>query len=247
MLPSFNAAICLLIKDENAYINEWLGWHIGIGFQHFFIYDNGSRVPIEESVNEQYKRYCTFIDFSGDHRNTQLDCYADAIEKYGDDVKWLAFIDTDEFIRPLNGEDINTFLERFEDHDGLYVRWVVYNANGQWEKVDLPQRERFTRVSSHVPPKPFGKSIIRPAMIRCMGTHFPTGILGRYDMVDSNGKHMKSACSEFSPEDRIVIDHYFTRSYEEWREKAARGSCDPRCERKYDEFFLFNPEMEVHE
>ena len=247
MHPSFNAAICLLIKDENAYINEWLGWHIGIGFQHFFIYDNGSMVPIEESVNERYKRYCTFIDFSGDHGNTQLECYADAIEKYGNDVKWLAFIDTDEFIRPLTGEDINTFLGRFEDHDGLYIRWVVYNANGLWKKDDKPQRERFTRVSSHAPSKPFGKSIIRPERIRCMGTHFPTGILGRYDIVDSNGKHMRSACSEFSPEDRIVIDHYFTRSYEEWQEKAARGSCDPRCERKYDEFFLFNREMEVHE
>lgn len=247
MRPSFNAAVCLLIKDENEYINEWLSWHSGIGFQHFYIYDNGSKVPIEESVEERYKPYCTFIDFSGEHENTQLECYADALEKYGGDVKWLAFIDTDEFIRPMTGEDINSFLARFEDHDGLYVRWVVYNANSLWEKDSRPQRERFTRVSGHRPKKPFGKSIVRPEKVKCMGTHFPTGVLGQYDMMDGSGRYMKTAFAEFSPDDKIVIDHYFTRSYEEWQEKAARGSCDPRCDRKYDEFFLFNPEMEVHE
>lgn len=245
MHPLFNTAICLLIKDENEYINEWLDWHVSIGFHHFYIYDNESRLPIEESVDVRYKQYCTFIDFSGEHRNTQLECYADALDRYGNEVKWLAFIDTDEFIRPLNGEDINDFLARYEDHDGLYVRWIIYNANGLRKKDSRPQRERFTRVSAHTPNRPFGKSIIRPAKIKCMGTHFPTGILGRYDMVDSNGRHMRSACSEFTPEDKIVIDHYFTRSYEEWLEKAKRGSCDPRCDRKYDEFYLFNPEMEV--
>ena len=245
MRRSFNTAICLLIKDENDYINEWLDWHINIGFNHFYIYDNESRVPIEESVEEWYKPYCTFVDFSGAHQNTQLECYADALEQYGKDVKWLAFIDTDEFIRPLTGEDINSFLARFETHDGLYVRWVVYNANGLWEKDDRPQRERFTRVSSKSPTRPFGKSIIQPEKVKRMGTHFPAGILGQYDMVDGNGHYIKSAFLDFSPGDKIVIDHYFTRSYDEWQEKAKRGSCDPRCDRKYDEFFLFNPEMEV--
>lgn len=78
-----------------------------------------------------------------------------------------------------------------------------------------------------------------------MGTHFPTGIIGQYDMVDGNEQWMRTGCSDFSKNDKIVIDHYFTRSHEEWLEKAERGSCDPRCQRKYDEFYYFNPDMEV--
>jgi hypothetical protein len=245
MHPYFNTAICLLIKDENDYINEWLDWHINIGFQHFYIYDNGSKIPIEESVNDRYKSYCTFIDFSGDHKNTQLDCYTNALENYGGRVNWLAFIDTDEFVRTVNGENINDFLLNYEEHDGLYVRWIIYNANGLYEKDPRPQRERFTTISPRHPTKPCGKSIIKPSKIKWMGTHFPTGIIGRCDMVDSNGVYMRTALSDFSPNDKIVIDHYFTRSYEEWLEKARRGSCDPRCDRKYDEFYLFNPDMEV--
>lgn len=245
MRQSFNSAICLLIKDENDYINEWLEWHIGVGFEHFYIYDNGSKIPILESVKSEYIPFCTVVDFSGPHENTQLECYNDALNRYRDCTKWLAFIDTDEFIRTINGENINSFLTRFECHDGLYLRWIIYNANGLMVKDDRPQRERFTRVSDCIPSKPFGKSIIQPAKVRVMGTHFPTGRIGEYDIVDSNGQLMRTACSEFSKEEIAVIDHYFTRSYEEWLEKAKRGSCDPRCIRLYDEFYQFNPELEV--
>ena len=55
MQPQFNTSICLIIKDENEYINEWLDWHIKIGFEHFYIYDNGSKITIESSVKEEYK------------------------------------------------------------------------------------------------------------------------------------------------------------------------------------------------
>lgn len=244
MPPSINTAICLLIKDENDYVNEWLDWHVSLGFEHFYIYDNGSQIPISDTVNKVYKPYCTFIDFSGDHKNTQMDCYNDVFIKYGKSIKWLAFIDTDEFIRTIDGSNINDFLSDYEECDGLYIRWIMYNANGLWKKDSRPQRERFTKVSSHILRKPCGKSILRPERVHSVGVHFPDCRIGEYNIVDSNKKLMKWALSDFSEDDKIVIDHYFTRSYEEWQEKAKRGSCDPRCERKYDEFFLYNQEME---
>jgi hypothetical protein len=239
----YNTSICLLIKDENEYINEWLCWHIALGFEHFFIYDNGSTLPIYESVKEQYKKFCTFIDFSDGYENPQTDCYRNALITYGKITKWLAFIDTDEFIRTVDGRDINDFLSEYERHDGLYVRWVVYNANGNIKKDNRPQRERFTQVSPEKPNMPQGKSIIQPDKVKLMGTHFPVGVIGQYDMVDSCHKYMRTARDVFSKEDKLVIDHYFTRSYEEWQEKAKRGSCDYRVPRKYDEFFLLNPDL----
>ena len=33
-------AICLICKDENQYLEEWLNYHRSLGFNHFFIYDN---------------------------------------------------------------------------------------------------------------------------------------------------------------------------------------------------------------
>ncbi|MBQ8358707.1 MAG: glycosyltransferase family 2 protein [Oscillospiraceae bacterium] len=239
----FNSAICLLIKDENEYINEWLKWHIGIGFEHFYIYDNGSKVPICESVAKNFLPFCTFIDYSNGYSCLQPDCYNHALSNYGEMTKWLAFIDTDEFIRTIDGQNINDFLRDYEQFDGLYVRWIMYNANGQRFKDSRPQRERFTQISTYDKWRPCGKSIIQPSKVKAMGTHFPTGILGQYRMVDGCKKPMRTGMEQFSKEDKIVIDHYFTRSLEEWLEKAQRGSCDPRVERKYDEFYLYNPDL----
>lgn len=243
MQHRFNTAICLLIKDENDYINEWLDWHINVGFEHFYIYDNGSKKPIKESVLEQYLPFCTFVDYSSGYSCLQPDCYNHALYTYGDDVKWLAYIDTDEFIRVVDNQNINEFLLDYEQFDGLYIRWIMYNANGLYYKDNRPQRERFTQISTYDKWRPCGKSIIQTSKVKSMGTHFPSGIIGQYKMVDGCKKLMRNGMDSFSAEDKIVIDHYFTRSFEEWQEKANRGSCDPRVERKYDEFYLYNPDM----
>ena len=81
-----------------------------------------------------------------------------------------------------------------------------------------------------------------------MGCHFPSGVLKNYNIVDSNFKRMLNPLSEFSKNNIIFVDHYFTRSYEEWQEKVKRGNPESKlpCE-KYDEFFLYNPDMEEKE
>ena len=33
-------AICAIAKNENNYINDWVNWHINIGFDHIYLYDN---------------------------------------------------------------------------------------------------------------------------------------------------------------------------------------------------------------
>ncbi len=44
--------------------------------------------------------------------------------------------------------------------------------------------------------------------------------------------------------DLVCVDHYFTKSYEEWLEKLRRGSGDYNYSRRYKEFFRHNPDME---
>lgn len=247
-MQQFNSSICLIIKDENEYINEWLEWHIRIGFEHFFIYDNESKVPIQKSVNKDYIPFCTFINYPTIDGNTQLACYNNILRKYGKATKWLAFIDTDEFIRITDGRNINEFLKDYEEYDGVYAQWVTYNANGLIKRDSRPQRVRFTQTVNRFPSVSEGKSIIKPSKVLSMGCHFPSGVLKNYNIVDSNFRRMLNPLSEFSKNNIIFVDHYFTRSYEEWQEKVKRGNPESKlpCE-KYNEFFLYNPDMEEKE
>lgn len=42
---------------------------------------------------------------------------------------------------------------------------------------------------------------------------------------------------------RVKINHYMTRSYQDWVEKMLRGSSDPVFKRKFNTFFGYNPDM----
>lgn len=238
-IPKFG--ICLLIKNENRYINEWLEWHLSIGVERFFIYDNGSVVPIKESVEEQYKQYCYFVDWVGEFINTQLDCYRDCLARFKDKVEWLAFIDTDEFLRPITCDNIVEFMNDYADYDALYVRWTCYNANGLVERDERPVRERFTQSMQFDPSQLQGKTILRPNRFQRMGSHFPMGGMFNRRIVLENYEIIKEPVN--GPCNKITIDHYYTRSFEEWKEKLGRGFCDPRVTRYYDEFFTYNPDL----
>jgi len=34
------AVVCSIMTKEEAYLDEWIDYHLGIGFEHMYIYDN---------------------------------------------------------------------------------------------------------------------------------------------------------------------------------------------------------------
>lgn len=134
-------AICLLIKDENKYLFEWIKWHLGIGVNHFYVYDNGSAVPARETILAEFDSHLfTFVDWSGPHAHTQIEAYNHCLRHYGAENKWVAFIDTDEFIHC----DVLD-MRRYEAYPYIRVRWKVFDANGQTEySPDDVQNDFFT-------------------------------------------------------------------------------------------------------
>lgn len=66
-----------------------------------------------------------------------------------------------------------------------------------------------------------------------------------FDIVDENKtvvpKYSLTLCNP--SHELISVDHFYTKSYEEWVEKMNRGSAHSNFSRRYDEFFLLNPDM----
>lgn len=240
----YYCSVCLLAKDEQDYITEWLEWHNAIGVDHFYIYDNNSVVPLRKSIPKHYQSKCTIIDFSGNHRHTQMECYAHCLKHYKNESHWMAFIDADEFIRLIDNVNINSFLQEFEPYTGIYIGWINYNANGLEKQDARPVRERFTqRMTTYPNWMAKGKSIVQMDQVTGMSAHCPLMHPNKPNMVLSDHNPMTNPWMSDFPENRIVIDHYYTKSYEEWVKKLERGSCDPYCIRKFDEFFIHNPDL----
>ena len=244
----YYCSICLIIRDESEYLKEWLDWHVGQGVEHFYIYDHGSKYPISEFVktlDAELQSKITVHDFGGTHKFAQRDAYNDCLNRYKRESRWIGFIDADEMIRVKCGCTIPALLKNFESFAGLFMRWVVYDANGQTERSDKPLRERFTHVTPTDIDDGVGKTFLQAQLVQYMLTHNGYPYNG-FDAVDENRTPIKTADARKydSTADLVCVDHYYTKSYEEWKAKIGRGTCDPIFNRKYADFFLYNPDME---
>lgn len=239
----YKVAACLLIKDEGRYLPEWLSWHISQGIEHFYIYDNGSAIPVTESVPAEYAEMVTIIDFPPPRKYTQADAYDDCLARFASDADWIAFLDTDEFLRVVDGSTVQEFITNYGDADAVLAKWIVYDADGQIEDTGGPVRERFTHKTDLYPySMPQCKSIVRTLRVRNMGAHGPIATQFSLRVVNENNERVRQGGGEL-PGEKIVVDHYFTRSYAEWKGKMSRGSCDPTYVRGNEWFLKLNPDL----
>ena len=94
----YSLSIVCILKDEAIYMKEWIEYHRLIGVDHFYIYDHNS----SDNIYDVLKSYITLGIVTYKRVNTkyypQNQCYTNAIFKYRNKNKYLAFIDVDEFI-----------------------------------------------------------------------------------------------------------------------------------------------------
>ena len=250
----YYSSLCLLIKNENEYIEEWLEHYCRLGVDHFYIYDNGSTVPVKDYLatikDGYYLDKCTFVDFSKGYKHMQYDCYENCLLNFGNETFWLGFVDTDEFIDITCG-NINTFLKDFENDFCIWIPWEVYNSAGHILKPNGSQKDNYNEVILN-PQGLFGKVILQPYRTKKMYVHLAVGTnvfdrIVNSDHSDNLINTLNVRNAYYAANKEIYKDcrcrHYFTRSLEEWMNKISRGSCDPNFCRKFNTYFDFNPRM----
>lgn len=227
------SAICAVARNENDYLLEWIEYHLDMGFDKIFLYDNNN--PSDDSVYTLLSSYISeqkvkIIDYRG-RKNFQLEAYNECYNNYGLSFDWIAFIDLDEFITfgPQAGTDnINSFLKEFASFDVIEINWMVYNDNGKILKEEGGVIERFPKPAnlSH-PINKHVKSIVRTnrtlAFVR--NPHCVDGDLRIVD--DSMNVILKSEPFKEPSYKRLYIRHYNTKTLEEFILcKIHRGAAD---------------------
>jgi len=235
----FEVAICCIVKDEE-YLQEWVEYHAEIAVTHFYIYDNGSATPVNETLKTYIdKGLVTVIAFPG--IVMQLPAYEHCLKHYGHLCKWIAFIDADEFIVPktLTG-NLPEFLVDYEPYGGLGVNWLVFGSNGHINKPHDTQLKSYTRrglksnpVNEHV------KSIIQPRYVTQTSGPHHFGYKKKKFSVNENFNAFTGPFSAHST-NKIQINHYFLRSEADFIQKRERGRADTSAaehQRSMDDFY----------
>ena len=229
---SYYVSIAAIVKNESRYIREWIEFHRIMGVEHFFIYDNGSTDNLRELLEPYIKnKLVTYHSCPG--KCLQFPVYNDAAVRYAGCTRWLAFIDADEFI-VVHGQKIAEFLKDFEDCSAVGVNWIMFDSDG---KEKMPQGgfviSNFFRTLQDIdhPCNLHIKTIVDPRQVKYISNpHYIRLKGGRY--VDENGNEIRSAFTRKNSTKRIQINHYYSKSVEEYMEKIARGCADETIARQ---------------
>ncbi len=220
-------AICAIFRNEEPYLKEWLSYHYSQGVRHFVLYNNestdGSVAVIEQWA---HRAIVVIVDWPG--KGNQVAAYADMISRYRYVAEWCAFIDCDEFLCPQSNVTlIDILLGLGGETDGLYVHWLMFGSAGHVERQPGFVTETFCwRAPDDFGAHFLGKSVIRLSAATGSGIHT---LPSRGPMVNDAGWQVDQALAtgQIMKSHRLVaLNHYFTKSREEWNDRRSRGRAD---------------------
>jgi hypothetical protein len=234
-----------IIKNESAYLKEWIEHHLALGFDRIVLYDNGSTpslyddVELWKSLKPSDQSKVIVKIWTEDHAQRQ--CYTHHAQTT--DAEWTAYIDADEFIMLRNHATIREFLATFGAGIGaVCLHWILYGANGHVEKPEGGVIESYTKPCSN-PVSDLYKTIARSRLVNHFTDPHSCRLVAGLT-VNDDGRSVDPKNPSFA---HAWINHYYTKSLEEWTEKVERGRADSNSKRSWDEFFQHNPDMkETH-
>jgi hypothetical protein len=236
-------SIIAVAKNENIYISEWIKHHIDIGFDEILLFDNCSEQPLSNEIDllpEKYKKAVLLKQFSSSIGAQDIILEQGLAHYRQNHVDWLAHIDIDEFVIP--NVILKDYLASQSRRIGaIYLHWKQFNANGLEKYENKPVMERF---SKHLGRwyQWHGKSIFRPELVVSPGVHYPRCMNNAY-LVNTLGTTYGPSGSIETCYSKLWINHYYTKSYEEWLWKILRGSSHMLALKRYSSFFKYNPDL----
>lgn len=243
--------ICVIIKDEQRYVREWVQYHLDLGFDALYLYEDwgshshaevladyisggevfltpleGSGLPItrcdnRQGVSTQMQLFCWFLD----------ECKEGRI-----DADWVGFFDVDEFLTFEDGWDLAGLEAAYADTAGVLPCWLMYGANGHLE------RPAGGVVANYTEPTPLvfhlqyhHKSLVN--VMRCAGC---------IDVHTFQGCVYTDGTSLTTPKvvyEKCYLRHYFTKSWADYCERMEHRGNMGNNDRCYDRFFMLSPEL----
>ena len=221
-------SICAIYRDEAPYLQEWIEFHRLIGVERFFLYDNESSDDHAEILAPYVSEDVAVVHRWPEHPG-QAGAYEHCLAEHGEDSRWIAFLDLDEFLFSPELRAVSEVLAEYEQWPAVGVNRVTYGTSGHREKPEgLVIEEylmRFPAVASI-------KSIIDPA--RTVG--FVNVHAFSYDddgfAVDEHKRRIDGWVTDEFTFERLRINHYYTRSEAEFQDKLERVRADTAKFRK---------------
>ncbi|OOY07402.1 glycosyltransferase family 92 protein [Thioclava sp. F36-7] len=231
-------AIAAIVRNEARFIREWARFHHAAGVRHFVIYDDAStddtRAVLQGALPPEALTIIPWAQRLSDIRlgreiHNQVLAYAHAAGNFGSDVRWMAFIDVDEFLIPTAGDDLNAALAPLGDIPNVSLPWHMFGFSGHDTTPEGGMLANFTTRArdpmGDAPGLRAFKMLVDPCRLTALRVHSMETEGGQATWNDAGVKSDMSARDkpEFYSTAAVQLNHYYTRSKADLEAKIARG------------------------
>lgn len=217
-------AACLIFRDAASYLDEWLQFHLKVGVEHFYVYDNDSSDDYLSVIRPfQAAGRVTLTRAPGPMQ--QLQAYAHCLQQSRNATRWLAYLDDDEFLFPAQAATLPDALAAYERHAGVAPCWLLFGSDGHQVRpaglVTRNYRRRGDWVDQHV------KCVVNPAMVTApaAAAHAFHCLPGKM-IVDENHQPTEGAFSQAPSAKVFCLNHYLIKSHDEMVARRTRRQAD---------------------
>ena len=225
--------ICTIQRDRARWIKEWVCFQYLMGFRKFYFFAHDCVDNTHEVVLELSKKFdIKVFSIANDVERPQLACFQHAYSTFGHEVDWMAFIDGDEFLFPVEKSTLQEALVDFdyEKLSALAVYWATFGSSGHMTEPDGLIIDNFRhRLTLDHPHNRHIKSIVRgrQGQFATIGqnAHMFNTIMGTFD---EKLRPISFGRTDYEPSHEILrINHYTLQSWEFYKGwKQTSGAAD---------------------
>ncbi len=226
--------ICAIAKNENKYINNWCQYHLNLGFDHIYLYDNNDSTTanVLDFIDCAIQDKITIFNVNNVHKaGFQNECYTKFYLDYKSTFNWCAFIDIDEFIELPKGKKITEFLNNpiFKNFEAIRLKWHLYGDDDIITRdMSIPVQNFFKKQCNTHKFSNFSKSIIRGNLSRITikSSHCGNRDGKLLKQCNSIGQTTTDFYVVAPHKEAAWINHYMTKTLEEFLiQKYKRTDC----------------------
>ena len=208
----YELSICAIFKNDDRFLHEWIQYHKLMGAEHFWLYNNDSTDQylsvLQPYINSGEVELIDWAKLPGEafDYGCQTRAYTDVIARAQGKTKWLAIIDTDEFLLPLYKNNLIEVLNE-TTNVAIYCLWRCFGDSGVYkikglminELTSCSYEDNFWNI--------YSKTIFRPEFASYyFNPHWPVLPEHAFYYINSiNGHWPKDVSKE------IRINHYWSR------------------------------------
>lgn len=239
------AVAVLCVRDEGAFLLDWMAHHRAVGFDHVVVCSNDCSDGTDAMLDRlEALGHVTHIRNDGPHHKAgiQFTGLKKANKtKAVKDADWLLALDIDEFVNiHVGGHRLDDLWAALPEASAITLTWRLFGNAGvvRWE--DRPVWEVFTKAAPAVMHWPWRAAMFK-TMYRNDGTYKGLGVhrprqpevdrLEGYAWYDGEGRELddqfktRRLFSRFGQSNTALVqlNHYALGAMESYVLKAARG------------------------